>query len=234
VVRGVNRGVMVINSHDSSRSDPGVVTNDIGGVGDTLADLVALGGDHLLAVLNGGDINVLSTHSAGHASGSVCWYLLALLDRDGVTDWLGDLGRSLSDLGRSSMTSMSNMGSNEGWRMGGLSLRLGLSLALVMGGESHHSLGHPQGSVVGGTVGHSDGGSGSYTCGHHLALMPHHLPGQDGLGGGLLAGGGDDLLAVLGVHSVHYLVVLLVADLPWCLHLPGGALQLGDGVTLGG
>ena len=53
-----------------------------------------------------------------------------------------------------------------------------------------------------------------HSCGDHLGVMSHHPPGDDGPGGGLLAGGGDHLLAVLGVHGVHYLVVLLVTERP--------------------
>ena len=161
--------------------------------------------------------------------GSVSWDLLALLDRDGVTDRFGDLGGSLVDLG------WGHVGADEGGDVPGLGLcvRLGLPLAVVVGGRSHHGLRHAKTGVVRSSVGNSDGRSGSNSGGHHLAVVTHHLLGDDGLGGGLLAGGGDDLLAVLGVDSVHDLVVLLVTDLAGGLHLPGAALQLGDGVTLG-
>ena len=53
-----------------------------------------------------------------------------------------------------------------------------------------------------------------HASGDHLGVMSHHPPGDDGPGGCLLAGGGDHLLAVLGVHGVHYLVVLLVTECP--------------------
>ena len=73
-----------------------------------------------------------------------------------------------------------------------------------------------------------------------------------GLGGGLLAGGGDHLLAVLRDGRVHDLVILLlfkvvcryldistvsthlVALLPGGLHLAGGAGLHGHGVAHGG
>jgi len=134
----VGRSVVSVHSNNSSRSDSGVMADNIGGVGDALADLVTLGGDHLLAVLDGGDVHVFGADSPGHTSGSVSWDLLALLDRDGVTDRFRDLGRSLVDLGRG------NMGANEGGDVPrlGLSVRFGLPLAVVMGGRSHHSLGH--------------------------------------------------------------------------------------------
>jgi len=140
-----------------------------------------------------------------------------------VADRLGDLGGGLGDLCWSSVRS------NERLR-----LSLCLPLAQVMRGSSHHSLGYSHSSVVRSSMGHSDGSSGSHTSGHHLAVVTHHLPGQDGLGGGLLAGGGDHLLAVLSVHSVHDLVILLVADLARSLHVPGGALELWHRVTLRG
>jgi len=219
----VDRGVVGVHSNDGSWADPGVVADHVGGVGHALADLVALGGDDLLAVLDGRHVNMLSTHSPGHSPGSVCWDLLALFDRDGVTDRLGDLGRGLVDLSRSGV---GEVGSNEGGI--GLSCGLGLSLTQVMRGGAHHSLGRAdQTTVVRSTVSHSDGSAGSHSGGHHLAVVTNHLLGQDGLGGGLLAGGGDDLLAVLGVHGVHDLVVLLVTDLARGLHLAGDTLQLG-------
>merc|ERR1712088_393307 len=93
---GVMGGVVISHSHHSCRSHSGVVTNNVGGVSHALADLVTLGGDHLLAVLDGGHVHVLSTHCAGYTPGSVGWNVLALLDRDGVADWLRDLGGGLS------------------------------------------------------------------------------------------------------------------------------------------
>ena len=41
--------------------------------------LETLGGDHLLALLDGGDVQAVLTHSAGHTSGRLCRDLAALL-----------------------------------------------------------------------------------------------------------------------------------------------------------
>ena len=102
---------MGVHSHHGSWTHPGVVTNHVGGMGHALADLVALGGDDLLAVLDGGHVHMLGTHSPANSPGdenvdndndddddddmsdeglpgSVCRDLLALFDRDGVTDGL--------------------------------------------------------------------------------------------------------------------------------------------------
>ena len=57
----------------------------------------------------------------------------------------------------------------------------------------------------------------------YLAVGAHHGRVVSGVGGGLLAGGGDHLLAVLGHGGVHDLIVLSVALLPGVLHLPGVA-----------
>ena len=65
VMGSMDRGVMGVHSHHGSWTNPGVVTNHVGGVGHALADLLALGGDHLLAVLYGGHVNMLGTHSPG-------------------------------------------------------------------------------------------------------------------------------------------------------------------------
>ena len=43
--------------------------------------------------------------------------------------------------------------------------------------------------------------------------MTHDGGGAVGLGGGLLAGGGDDLLAVLSDGGIHDLVILLGGEL---------------------
>ena len=48
-----------------------------------------------------------------------------------------------------------------------------------------------------------------------------------GVGGSLLTGGGDHLLAVLGDGGVHHLIILLVTNLPGSLHLAGHTLELG-------
>ena len=64
----VGSAVVCVHSHNSSGSDSGVVTNNVGSVGHALADLVTLGGDHLLAVLDGGHVHVLGTDSPGHTS----------------------------------------------------------------------------------------------------------------------------------------------------------------------
>ena len=69
VVGSMDRGVMGVHSNDGSWADPGVVADHVGGVGHALADLVALGGDDLLAVLDGRHVNMLSTHSPGHSPG---------------------------------------------------------------------------------------------------------------------------------------------------------------------
>ena len=65
----VDRGVVGVHSNDGSWADPGVVADHVGGVGHTLADLVALGGDDLLAVLDGRHVHVLGTDCAAHSPG---------------------------------------------------------------------------------------------------------------------------------------------------------------------
>ena len=70
VVDSVDRGVVGLHSHYGSWADPGVVADHVGGVGHTLADLVALGGDHLLAVLYGRHVNMLGTHSPPYSPGN--------------------------------------------------------------------------------------------------------------------------------------------------------------------
>ena len=69
VMDSMDRGVMGLHSHHGSWADPGVVTHHVGGVSHTLADLVALGGDHLLAVLYGRHVNMFSTHGTGYPPG---------------------------------------------------------------------------------------------------------------------------------------------------------------------
>ena len=54
-----------------------------------------------------------------------------------------------------------------------------------------------------------------------------------GVGGGLLTGRGDDLLAVLGDGGVHNLIILLVTLLPGGHHLAGVAGLHGDRDALG-
>ena len=74
VVDSVDRGVVGLHSHHGSWTDPGVVADHVGGVGHTLADLVALGGDDLLAVLDGRHVHVLCTHSPAHSPGNESEY----------------------------------------------------------------------------------------------------------------------------------------------------------------
>ena len=68
MVGRVHRSVVSVHSHNSSRSHSGVVTDHVGGVSNALADLVTLGGDHLLAVLDGGHVHVLGAHCARNTS----------------------------------------------------------------------------------------------------------------------------------------------------------------------
>ena len=64
----VGSAVVSVHSHNSRRSHSGVVTDHVGGVSNALADLVTLGGDHLLAVLDGGHVHVLGAHCARNTS----------------------------------------------------------------------------------------------------------------------------------------------------------------------
>ena len=157
--------------------------------------------------------------------GHVCWHILTLLHRDGVTHRLRYLQRSLMDGG-------GRGGANDGGMVGGsvedTSLSLGLSLAQVVGSWAHSSVSRAMvRSVNWSVLSHSDGCRGGNISGHHLGVMTHHVSGVDGLGGGLLTGRGDDLLAVLGDGGVHHLIILLVTNLPGSLHLAGHTPELG-------
>ena len=70
----------------------------------------------------------------------------------------------------------------------------------------------------------------------HCVLCSHLLA-QHALGGHLLAGGGDDLLAVLSDGRVHHLVILLgtevcryvdISIISRCRYLPGGRPSWGS------
>lgn len=78
-----------------------------------------------------------------------------------------------------------------------------------------------------GGLGDCDRGGSGDIGGDHLGVMTYHVPGVDGLGGGLLTGGSDDLLAVLGDGGVHNLIILLVTNLPRGLNLARHTLELG-------
>merc|ERR1719249_57287 len=60
---------------------------------------------------------------------------------------------------------------------------------------------------------------GCNTSSNNLAVMSHNSSTLVNLGRGLLAGGGHDLLAVLGDGGVDDLVVLLMAFLSWGLDI---------------
>ena len=169
-----------------------VVTNDIGCASHLGADLLTLGGDHLLAVLDGGDVHHSLAHGLGHLPAGGHGHLLALLHGDRLTDWSsGHHGRgSVAAIVASISLSSS------------LSLGCGLSLGMMSGGEGSSS-------VV------SLGGNMS----HQLAVVAHHGGVVSGLGADLLTGGGDHLLAVLGHGRVHDLIILGVTLLSGVLNL---------------
>ena len=156
--------------------------------------------------------------------GHVCWHILTLLNRDAVTHRLRNLQRSLVDGGgRGGANDSSVMGDS----VEDTSISLGLSLAQVVGGGAHSGVSGAMVSLDWGGLGHSDGRRGGNIGGHYLGVMTHHVSGVDGLGRGLLAGGGYDLLAVLGDGGVHNLVIHLMTNLPRRLHLAGHTLELG-------
>merc|ERR1712012_533641 len=236
--RGVtnNRSTMssvFIDCDHCSRSYSGVVSHNIGSVRHALLSLATLGGDHLLAVLDGGDVSVDGADCASNSSGHMGGDIVTLLDRNTVTHWLGYLQRSLVNLGSSdwandsSMVRSSVMNNNTSF-----GISISLSLAQVMSGSSDHSLGWTLVTMDRSTLGDSDGLRGRNVGGDHLAVVTHHVSGVDALGGDLLAGGGDHLLAHLGDGGVNHLVILLVTHLPGTLHLPGRTLELGHRVTL--
>ena len=132
--------------------------------------------------------------------------LLAVLDGGDVGEGLADGPGHLPGCGdrdpgtfphRDGLTDRSSSSQGTNRSVARVSLGLGLSLTVA----SLDYRGHSQ------------------TTGHHLGVVTHHSAGVLGLGGGLVAGGGDDLLAVLGDGGVQDLVVLLVTLLSGCLHL---------------
>ena len=156
----------------------------------------------------------------------MCWNIVTLLDRDAVTHRLRDLQRSLMDGG-------SGVGPNHSCVVGssmedaGISISICLSLTKVVGSGANSSVSRTVVTEDRGVLGDCDGGGGGDIGGDHLGVMAHHVPGVDGLGGGLLTGGGDDLLAVLGDGGVHDLIILLVTNLPRRLNLARHTLELG-------
>ena len=116
----------------------------------------------------------------------------------------------------------------------GISISLSLPLTKVVSSGANSSVSRTVVTEDRGVLGDCDGGGGGDIGGDHLGVMTHHVPGVDGLGGGLLTGGGDDLLAVLGDGGVHDLIILLVTLLPGGHHLTGVAGLHGDGDALGG
>ena len=156
----------------------------------------------------------------------MCWNIVTLLDRDAVTHRLRDLQRSLMDGG-------SGVGPNHSCVVGssmedaGISISICLSLTKVVGSGANSSVSRTVVTEDRGVLGDCDGGGGGDIGGDHLGVMAHHVPGVDGLGGGLLTGGGDDLLAVLGDGGVHDLIILLVTNLPRGLNLARHTLELG-------
>ena len=160
--------------------------------------LGALGGDGLLAVLDGGDVGDSLADRPAHLPGCGDWDFATFPHRDGLTHGSSSSHGSNSSVARVSLR---------------VSFRLSLGLSLTVASHRHRS--------------------GSHTASNHFAVVTHHGAGVLGLGGGLVAGSGDDLLAVLGDGGVQDLVVLLVTLLPRCLHLAGVAGGDGDAVTDG-
>ena len=201
-------------------------------------DLCALGGDGLLAVLDGGDVLHGLAHGPADLPGGGHGDLVAGLHRDGCAD---RGGRSDGAGGVSVVTGVSlSLGS---------SLGIGLGLPLAVAGVSDGVSGVSSDSHGGGGgVSHSDGGGGDTSGDNlglkivwrkicletYLAIVTNHSGAVSGLGAGLLAGGGDDLLAVLSDGGVHDLVVLLVALLPGGHHLAGVAGLHGHGYAFWG
>merc|ERR1712012_93211 len=225
--RGVtnNRSTMssvFIDSDHCSWSYSGVVSHNIGGVRHALLSLATLGGDRLLAVLDGCDVSVDSADCASNSSGHMGGDIVTLLDGNTVTHWLRYLQRSLVNLGSSDWTNDSSMVRSSVMNNNtSLGISISLSLAQVVSGSSDQSLGWTMVTMHRSTLGHGDRLRGRDVGGHHLAVVTHHVSGVDALGGDLLAGGGD-----------HLLVILLVTHLPGTLHLPGSALEFRYRVTL--
>ena len=145
-------------------------------------------------------------------------HVLALLHGDAVAHRLRDLEGGLVDGGGRGGTDDGGV-MRGGMEDPGLGVGLGLSPAQVVGSGADSGVGGAVVTVDRSALGHGDRDGGGDVGGDHLGVVAHHVPGVDGLGGGLLAGGGDDLLAVLGDGCVHYFVVLLVTHLPGALHL---------------
>ena len=74
-------------SNNLSWSNLGVMTNNSRAVGNLGGDLLALSGDGLLAVLDGGDVNNGLTHGSANLSWGGHWDLVTLLDWDRSTLW---------------------------------------------------------------------------------------------------------------------------------------------------
>merc|ERR1719343_1396892 len=199
-----------MGGHHGGGSHLGVGAEDLG-VGRHLGGgLGALGGHGLLAVLDGGDVGDSLADSPGHLPGGGNRDLVTFLHRDRLTHW-----------------GSSSHGSHTSVTVARVSLRV--SLGISLGISLSLSLAIASLEDRGGIASHSQG-PGSQTTGHDLAVLTHHGAGVPRLGGGLLAGGCDDLLAVLGNGGVQDLVILLVTLLSGCLHLPG--LTGGDGDTV--
>jgi len=84
-----------------------------------------------------------------------------------------------------------------------------------------------------GTLGHSNGRCRINTSGYNLAILTNNSLAEDSFGRHLLAGCGDDLLAMLSHNSVDYVIEFLVTNLPRYLHLPWHTRGLWHTVTLG-
>merc|ERR1719427_2149434 len=79
--------MLSLGGNDCSRSNLSVMTNNSRMGCNLLRSLAALGCDDLLAVLNGGNINMSGTYSLGNLSWSRDRDILALLDWHTVTNW---------------------------------------------------------------------------------------------------------------------------------------------------
>merc|ERR1712012_839611 len=153
MMNSCNSWSMVSNSDHCSRSYSGVVSHNIGSVRHALLGLATLGGDHLLAVLDGCDVSVDSADCASNSSGHVGGDIVTLLDRNTVTHWLRYLQRSLVNLGSSDRTNDSSM-VRSSMMNNNTSLSISLSLAEVMSGSSDHSLGWTLVTMDRSTLGH--------------------------------------------------------------------------------
>jgi len=192
-------------------------------MGNSLRGLAALGCDDLLAILYGGDIYMHSTHRVSHTSGYVGGDVLTVLHRHAVTQWMGYLRWTFMDLSRM-------------WwmRWMGFSIRHSFSFSLtrmmVWGPNNRFRRTNMSGSRS--TLRNCNWYGSIYTCSDYLAVLTNQLLGVDSFCGDLLAGRGDHLLTMFMYNSIYYLIKLLVADLPRCLHLSGYTSGLGHTVTL--